>query len=72
MPGIPFIKRDETTDEQRHIADPIWDIRSDYDADHYGAPRGTMLHNPKLTKYAAQYDTYVRAGRAWKSACRNW
>jgi hypothetical protein len=62
VPRIPFIKRDEATDEQRRIAGPVWDIRGGHDGDHYGGPWGIMLHNPELTECAAQYGTYVRAG----------
>jgi 4-carboxymuconolactone decarboxylase len=62
MPRIPFIKRNEASEEQRRIAGPIWDIRGGHDSDHYGGPWGIMLHNAELTEHAAQYGTYVRAG----------
>ena len=35
MPRIPFIKRDEASEEQRRIAGPFWDICSGHDADDY-------------------------------------
>ena len=58
MPKIQPISREEATDEQRRVGDPIFEARGGA----YRGPWGILLHNPELTEKAGIYGDYVRGG----------
>jgi len=58
MAKIEPLSREEASDEQRRVGDPIFDVRGGG----YGGPFGVLLHYPELAEHADHYGTFVRQG----------
>jgi len=58
MAKIEPLSRDQASDEQRRVGDPIFDVRGG----DYGGPFGVLLHYPELAEHADHYGTFVRQG----------
>jgi 4-carboxymuconolactone decarboxylase len=59
MSKIPFLRRDEASDEQRRIATPIYEARG-VKSDVYGNPYGILLHFPELAERASNLGSFLR------------